>query len=238
MIVRELTGGVYFGEPRGIENLPDGGKRAVDTQVYTTPEIERVARVGFELAASARDRVTSVEKANVMHTGVLWRADGAGAARARLSPTSRSSTSMPTTAPCSSSPAQAVRRDRHRQPVRRHAVRLSRPCSRARSACCPRPRSAHPTPTAGARRSTSRSTARPPTSPARGSPTRSPASMSFAMLLRYSFDMGAEADRSSVRSPPCSKGLPHRRHHAAGMTPVSTSGMGDAVLEELDRCSP
>jgi 3-isopropylmalate dehydrogenase len=73
LILRELTGGVYFGEPRGIEDLPDGTRRGVDTQVYTTPEIERIARVGFELARKRRNKVTSVEKANVMHTGVLWR---------------------------------------------------------------------------------------------------------------------------------------------------------------------
>ncbi|HMR29579.1 MAG TPA: 3-isopropylmalate dehydrogenase [Geminicoccaceae bacterium] len=73
MILRELTGGVYFGEPRGIETLPDGTRRGVDTQVYTTPEIERIARVAFELAAKRRNKVCSVEKANVMHTGVLWR---------------------------------------------------------------------------------------------------------------------------------------------------------------------
>lgn len=73
MILRELTGGVYFGEPRGIEDLPDGEQRAVDTQVYTTPEIRRIARVGFELARRRRNHVTSVEKANVMYTGVLWR---------------------------------------------------------------------------------------------------------------------------------------------------------------------
>ena len=73
MIIRELTGGVYFGQPRGIETLPDGTKRAVDTQVYTSPEIERVARVGFELAQKRDKRLHSVEKANVMETGVLWR---------------------------------------------------------------------------------------------------------------------------------------------------------------------
>ncbi len=56
MIVRELTGGVYFGEPRFIEDLPDGGKRGVDTQVYTTTEIERVARVAFELARGRRNK--------------------------------------------------------------------------------------------------------------------------------------------------------------------------------------
>ncbi|HEY3799342.1 MAG TPA: 3-isopropylmalate dehydrogenase [Caulobacteraceae bacterium] len=73
MIVRELTGGVYFGKPRGIETLADGSKRGVDTQVYTTHEIERVARVAFELARGRRNKVTSAEKANVMETGVLWR---------------------------------------------------------------------------------------------------------------------------------------------------------------------
>ncbi len=73
VIVRELTGGVYFGEPRGIEELPDGTRRGVDTQVYTTPEIERVARAAFELARTRQKRVCSVDKANVMQSGVLWR---------------------------------------------------------------------------------------------------------------------------------------------------------------------
>ena len=73
MIVRELTGGVYFGKPRGIELLPDGQKRGVDTQVYTTHEIERVSRVAFELARGRSNKVTSCEKSNVMETGLLWR---------------------------------------------------------------------------------------------------------------------------------------------------------------------
>ena len=73
IVLRELTGGVYYGQPRGIEAKPDGSKRAVDTQVYSTPEIERIARVGFELAKKRRNKVHSVEKANVMMTGVLWR---------------------------------------------------------------------------------------------------------------------------------------------------------------------
>ncbi|MDB5700639.1 MAG: leuB [Sphingomonadales bacterium] len=73
MIVRELTGGVYFGEPRGIETLPDGQRRGFDTQTYTTSEIERVARVAFELARGRNNRVTSCEKSNVMESGVLWR---------------------------------------------------------------------------------------------------------------------------------------------------------------------
>ncbi len=73
MIVRESTGGIYFGEPRGIETLPDGTKRGVNTEVYTTGEIERVARVAFELAAKRQGRLMSVEKANVMESGLLWR---------------------------------------------------------------------------------------------------------------------------------------------------------------------
>ena len=73
MIVRELTGGVYYGEPRGIETLPDGTRRGVNTQVYTTPEIERLLRVAFDLAGKRQGRVCSVEKSNVMESGQLWR---------------------------------------------------------------------------------------------------------------------------------------------------------------------
>tara|TARA_R110002110_G_scaffold33636_2_gene115265 strand:- start:4147 stop:5256 length:1110 start_codon:yes stop_codon:yes gene_type:complete len=73
MIVRELTGGVYFGEPRGISTLPDGRKQAIDTQIYASDEIERVCRVAFELAGKRSGKLHSVEKANVMETGVLWR---------------------------------------------------------------------------------------------------------------------------------------------------------------------
>src|SRR5712672_3266946 len=71
-IVRELTGGGYFGEPKTITDLGNGQKRAVDTQVYDTYEIERIARVAFELARKRRNKVTSMEKRNVMKSGVLW----------------------------------------------------------------------------------------------------------------------------------------------------------------------
>jgi 3-isopropylmalate dehydrogenase len=72
MILRELTGGVYFGEPKTITDLGNGQKRAIDTQVYDTYEIERISRVAFELARKRRNKVTSMEKRNVMKTGVLW----------------------------------------------------------------------------------------------------------------------------------------------------------------------
>ena len=72
LIVRELTGGVYFGEPKQIVDLGNGQKRGIDTQVYDTYEIERIARVAFELARKRDNRVTSSEKRNVMKSGVLW----------------------------------------------------------------------------------------------------------------------------------------------------------------------
>ena len=73
MIVRELTGGVYFGEPRGITTLPNGERQAVDTQVYATHEIHRIARVAFELARLRGNKVASAEKHNVMTSGLLWK---------------------------------------------------------------------------------------------------------------------------------------------------------------------
>jgi 3-isopropylmalate dehydrogenase len=73
LFVRELVGGVYFGEPRGIETLPDGQRRGFNTQSYTTSEIRRVATTAFELARGRSRRVCSVEKANVMESGVVWR---------------------------------------------------------------------------------------------------------------------------------------------------------------------
>jgi 3-isopropylmalate dehydrogenase len=73
MVIRELTGGLYFGEPRGVERFADGGARALNTMAYTSREIERVARVGFEVARKRRRRLTSVDKANVLIVSQLWR---------------------------------------------------------------------------------------------------------------------------------------------------------------------
>ncbi len=73
LIVRELIGGVYFGEPRGIEDLGNGERRGINTQVYTTSEIKRIGHVAFELARKRNGKVTSCEKSNVMESGKLWR---------------------------------------------------------------------------------------------------------------------------------------------------------------------
>ena len=73
MIVRELTGGIYFGEPRGIKPIDNGERKGINTHIYTTSEIERVARVAFDLAKKRKNKVTSCEKSNVMEAGQLWK---------------------------------------------------------------------------------------------------------------------------------------------------------------------
>ena len=73
LVVRELTGGIYFGQPKGVTKLPDGSERGVNTEVYTTPEIERIAHVAFQAALKRRKKVTSVDKANVLEVTELWR---------------------------------------------------------------------------------------------------------------------------------------------------------------------
>ncbi len=73
LVVRELTGGMYFGQPKKTEDIGGGNARAIDTMVYTTPEIERIAQVAFRAARLRRKKVTSIDKANVLENGVLWR---------------------------------------------------------------------------------------------------------------------------------------------------------------------
>jgi len=73
MIVRELTGGIYFGEPRGIKPIDNGERKGINTHTYTSSEIQRVARVAFDLAKKRKNKVTSCEKSNVMEAGLLWR---------------------------------------------------------------------------------------------------------------------------------------------------------------------
>jgi 3-isopropylmalate dehydrogenase len=73
MIVRELTGGIYFGQPRGVETLPDGTRKGLNSLVYTSPEVHRIARVAFDLAAKRGGKVCSIDKANVLECTEMWR---------------------------------------------------------------------------------------------------------------------------------------------------------------------
>ncbi len=73
MVVRELTGGIYFGKPRGIEDMPEGGQKAYNTLVYSTEEVERIARVAFDIARKRKKRLTSIDKSNVLEVMQFWR---------------------------------------------------------------------------------------------------------------------------------------------------------------------
>lgn len=73
MVVRELTGGIYFGKPRGVEDMPGGAQKAYNTLVYTTPEIERIARVAFDIARKRKKKLTSIDKSNVLEVMQFWR---------------------------------------------------------------------------------------------------------------------------------------------------------------------
>ena len=175
LIVRELTGGVYFGEPKEITDLGNGQKRAVDTQVYETYEIDRICRVAFDLARTRGKKLHSADKKNVMKSGVLWdevaRTVAKDYADVQFNHILADNCAMQLVR----NPKQfdvivtdnlfgdilsRRRRDAHRLP--RHAA-----LSLARCARCA---------TASAKPSTSPSTAPPPTSPARASPTPSPCS--------------------------------------------------------------
>ena len=123
MIVRELTGGVYFGEPKTITDLGNGQKRAIDTQVYDTYEIERIARVAFDLARKRRNKVTSMEKRNVMKSGVLWNEVVTQVHAREYKDVTLEHQLADSGGMNAGEGAEAVRRHRHRQSVRRHAVR-------------------------------------------------------------------------------------------------------------------
>ena len=235
MILRELTGGVYFGEPRGIEDLPGGGRRAVDTQVYTTSEIERIAAVGFELAAKRQGKVTSVEKANVMHTGVLWR-QTVQALHDRAYPGIELEHMF-----ADNCAMQLVRRPKQFDVIVTDNLfgDLLSDCAAMLTG------SLGMLPSASLGAADARGRRKAMYEPVHGSAPdiagqgiANPIAclMSFAMLLRYSFDLGEEADRlERAIAKVLDEGYRTGDIAQEGDVKVSTSGMGDAVLQELER---
>ena len=174
IILRELTGGVYFGEPKTITDLGNGQKRAIDTQVYDTYEIERIGRVAFELARKRKQQGhLDGEAQRHEDRRAVERGDDA-AASARVQGRHARASARRFRRHAARPQSQAVRRRRHRQPVRRHAVRHRGDADRlARHAGVGLARRHRPEDARSARRCTSRCTARRPTSPARASPIRS-----------------------------------------------------------------
>ena len=236
MILRELTGGVYFCEPRGIEDLGDGNKRGTDTQSYTTPEIQRIGRVAFELARKRQGRVTSVEKANVMMSGVLWRevmtelhqAEGEGLELEHMF--------------ADNCAMQLVRR-----PKQFDVIVTDNLFGDLLSDCA-----AMLTGSLGMLPSASLGAADPVTGkrhamyePVHGSAPditgkglANPIAefLSFAMLLRYSFDMGEDADLiEKAIDNVLASGKRTADIMQDGMTSVSTTQMTDAVIKELNK---
>jgi 3-isopropylmalate dehydrogenase len=236
LIVRELTGGIYFGDPRGIEMLPDGTRRGINTEVYTEAEIERVTRAAFELARKRQKRLCEVDKANVMESGLLWREVAHRVHRdyadVELSFMYADNCAM-----------QLVR-----APKQFDVIVTSNLFGDLLSDCA-----AMLTGSLGMLPSASLGAADAPGSlggrrkalyePVHGSApdiagqnVANPLAsiLSFAMMLRYSFDLGEEADvvESAVRRT-LEAGVRTGDIARAGQTRVSTRSMGDAVLHEL-----
>ena len=235
LIVRELTGGVYFGEPRGIETLPDGSRRGVNTQVYTTPEIERVARVAFELSKKRASKVCSAEKSNVMESGLLWREEVQKIHDAEYPDVELSHMYADNCA------MQLVRNPKQFDVIL--SDNLFGDILSDEAAMLTGSLGMLPSASLGAVDETGRRHAlyEPVHGSApdiAGTDAANPLAMllSFSMCLRYSFDLADDADLidSAVKNV-LGNGLRTPDIMQKGATPVAGSAMGKAVLDELDR---
>jgi 3-isopropylmalate dehydrogenase len=234
MIVRELTGGVYFGEPKTITDLGNGQKRAVDTQVYETYEIERIGRVAFELARKRRNKVTSMEKRNVMKTGILWnevvtRIHAAEFKDVQLEHQLADSGGM-----------QLVRRPKQFDVIVTDnlfgdvfsdiAAMLTGSLGMLPSA------SLGETDAATKKRKAMYEPVHGSAPDIAGKGLANPIAMiaSFAMALRYSFDMGKEADLiEQAIAKVLDKGLRTADIKSEGTTVMNTRQMGEAIIAEV-----
>jgi len=234
IIVRELTGGVYFGEPKEIIDLGNGQKRGIDTQVYDTFEIERIARVAFDLARKRGNKVTSSEKHNVMKSGVLWKEVVTALHKREF-----------TDVTLEHQLADALGMQLVRWPKQFDVIVTDNLFGDMLSDVA-----AMLTGSLGMLPSASLGDLDPRTGkrkalyePVHGSApdiagtgAANPIAMigSFAMALRFSFGLGEHADRlEKAISDVLSKGLRTKDIAAAGEATLSTSEMGDAIVEAL-----
>ena len=234
LILRELTGGVYFGEPRGVTTLPDGQKKAVDTQVYTTSEIQRVARVGFELARKRGNKLHSVEKANVMHTGVLWREVVTALHKAEYSDVKLEHMYADNCA------MQLVRNPKQFDVIVTDNLFgdiLSDCAAMLTGSLGMLPSASLGAPDATGRRKALYEPVHGSAPDIAGKDMANPLAtlLSFAMMLRYSFDLADDATLvEQAAKNVLAKGLRTRDIASEGSKVVSTTQMGDALLKELD----
>ena len=240
MIVRESTGGIYFGEPRGVETLPNGEKRGFDTETYTTSEIERVARVAFELARKRRKgdapaRLCSVEKANVMQSGLFWRQTVTALhqrdyADVELTHMYADNCAM-----------QLVRNPRQFDVIVTSNLfgdLLSDLASMLTGSLGMLPSATLGAPDASGRRHALYEPIHGSAPDIAGKGIANPLAqiLSFAMLLRYSFDMNEDAELiERACTNVLASGLRTADVMAAGTAKVGTSVMGESLLRELDK---
>jgi 3-isopropylmalate dehydrogenase len=233
MIVRELTGGVYFGEPKQILDLGNGQKRAIDTQVYDTYEIERIGRIAFELARKRRNKVTSSEKHNVMKSGVLWR-DVITSLHAREYPDVALDHQL-----ADALGMQLVRRPKQFDVIVTDNLfgdMLSDVAAMLTGSLGMLPSASLGEKGKGGTRKALYEPVHGSAPDIAGKGIANPIAMigSFAMALRYSFDLGDLADRlEAAISSVLAKGL-RTADIAGGVAPaLSTAVMGDAILAAL-----
>jgi len=234
LILRELTGGVYFGEPKTITDLGNGQKRAVDTQVYDTFEIERISGVAFELARTRRNKVCSMEKRNVMKSGVLWNEVVTATHKAKYPDVEL------THMLADAGGMQLVRRPKQFDVIVTDNLfgdMLSDVAAMLTGSLGMLPSASlgAPDPKTGKRKALYE--------PVHGSApdiagkgVANPIAMiaSFAMCLRYSFNMIAEADGlENAIAAVLDDGYRTADIMSGGMTEVGTSAMGDAILEKF-----
>ncbi|GAB0118126.1 3-isopropylmalate dehydrogenase [Acidisoma sp. 7E03] len=235
MIVRESTGGIYFGEPRGVETLPDGQKRGINTEVYTTGEIERVARVAFDLARQRQGRVCSVEKANVMESGLLWRQTVTALGAAEYPDVALSHMYADNCA------MQLVRNPRQFDVI--VTGNLFGDLLSDLASMCTGSLGMLPSATLGAPDASGRRLAlyepihgSAPDIAGKGIANPLAQTLSLAMLLRYSFDMKEEAALvENAVTAVLEQGLRTPDIMQEGKTRVTTAEMGAAVMRELER---
>ncbi len=235
MIVRELTGGIYFGEPRGIKTLPDGTRQGINTQVYTDQEIRRVAKVAFELAKKRGARLTSVDKANVMESGVLWREEVTKMAETEYQDIELSHMYADNCA------MQLVREPKQFDVIVTDNLfgdLLSDAAAMLTGSLGMLPSASLGAPNEAGQRKALYEPVHGSAPDIAGKDCANPLAMilSFAMMLRYSFDLNEEADiiEDSVRGV-LNGGMRTGDIMSPGKARVSTSVMGDTILRQMDK---
>ncbi|MEE9301707.1 MAG: 3-isopropylmalate dehydrogenase [Alphaproteobacteria bacterium] len=234
MIVRELTGGIYFGEPRGVEELADGTRRGVNTLVYTSTEVERIARVAFELAAKRGGRVCSVDKSNVLECTLMWREEVQRLHDAEFSGIELNHLLVDNAA------MQLVRAPKQFDVIvttNMFGDILSDCAAMLTGSLGMLPSASLGAPNAKGQRRALYEPVHGSAPDITGQGIANPIAtiLSFAMMLRYSFELGPEAEgiENAVENV-LAAGLRTNDIMQDGKARVSTSGMGDAILRELE----